>query len=451
MDARRIALSILNRLDRKQGTLDYLLDGVPGKYPKFSAKDQALLRAILFGVLRRKNRLDWIITHFSKTPFQKIDPKVKNVLRIGLFQIIYLDRIPVSAAVNTSVEMVKPFGGKWLSGFVNAVLRNCARHHREVNLPEKSTSPAEALCINHSIPLWILKRWHSRMEAEELEQLCTAVNTDPVLTVRTNTMKIARKDLLSRFEKLADEIRPTPCAPDGISFIRPGKAVSEWVGFQKGWFQVQDEAAQLVVLLLEPKPGETVLDACCGFGGKTGYIGRLMNNSGKILAVDRNLAKLNALKNEMNRLGLSIVQPFCSNLLNLQSTLSENCFNRVFLDAPCSGMGVLNRNPDIRWNLSQNDIQTLSNQQKQLLNSIATMVIPGGVIVYCVCSIEPEENEQVIHAFLESHKNFIVDTQLKLPAGCEMFDIVSKGFFKSFPHRHYMDGFFAARLKRLVR
>ncbi len=447
--ARTASLDILNALDQEGGTLDNILDDVLSRHAFFSKKDRALLQAVVYGVLRWRARLDWIIAHFSATPLNRIDPKVMNILRLGLFQIIYLDRIPVSAAVNTSVEMAKSVTKPFVVRFVNGLLRNAAKKYQRVTYPDANQEPLLALAVQKSFPHWIVKRWLNRFGFENTGQLCDAVNTIPPITIRCNTLKTDRKTLLKLVEKDVELSENTTYSPDGISLFNPKRSIGKIKAFENGMFQVQDEAAQLVTLLLQPQPGETVLDACAGLGGKTGHIAQMMENQGMLIAMDNNEKKLSRLMSEMHRLEISMVKTRIHDLSVPPDDKSIGKFDRILLDAPCSGLGVLRRNPDAKWHTKEQDLVRQSRRQALFLDNLARLIKPKGILVYCVCSMEPEENESVIIEFLNTHPNFAIETnRTKLPATARSL-FTDNGYLKTFPHFHNMDGFFAVRMKRM--
>jgi 16S rRNA (cytosine967-C5)-methyltransferase len=446
--ARTAALDILNTLDQGAKTLDPILDEVLSQNTFFSKKDRALLQAIVYGVLRWRAKLDWIIDYFSNTRLNRIEPNVMNILRIALFQIIYLNRIPVSAAVNTSVEMAKSVTKPYVVRFINGLLRNAAKKYQQVIFPDVDKDPASALAVKKSFPKWLVQRWLIRFGLEETALLCDAVNIIPPLTVRCNTLKTRRETLLELLEKDVEWIDRTAYAPEGAFFFHPKLSIPEMKAFEDGLFQVQDEAAQLITYLLNPKPGETVLDACAGLGGKTGHISQMMGDRGKLIAMDNHEKKLDRLQSEMFRLGISIVTPLVHDLNDPAGNESIKEFDRILLDAPCSGIGVLRRNPDAKWRALEQDLVRHANRQATFLDSLAHQVKPEGVLVYCVCSTEPEENESVIRGFLNKHKDFAIEKQPDgLPYKARRL-LTGKGYLKTFPHFHNMDGFFAVRMKR---
>ncbi len=442
-DPRKIACSILDTLDTTQTTLDRAMDTAMAKDMALSRRDRALLNALVYGVLRWRGRIDWMIDHFSKTPFKKIDPPILNILRLGLFQIIYLDRIPLSAAVNTAVEMAKSKKKPWVGGFVNAVLRNAARGYQAVLLPDPSKDPVAGISVEASFPPWLIKRWLARFGIAETRQLCQAINTIPPITARTNTLKTTRENLLL---SIKDEVRdpvPTAFSPNGFHFIIHNKPIADLQAFKNGEFQIQDEAAQIVSMLLNPQPDDIVLDACAGLGGKTGHMAQIMKNKGRIIATDNSLDKLQQLESEMKRLGINIVTCIHHDLIQKPIPEHLGLFDRILLDAPCSGLGVMRRNPDTKWATSKKDLSRFQTRQISLLNNLAHRVKPGGRMVYAVCSTEPEENEAVVERFLQTNACFKINPPPIDPDARAASLITPEGWFRSFPHRHVMDGFFA--------
>ena len=449
IDVRKTALAILNTLDQDQRTLDNLMEVYSGDGQVDSRRDRALLQTLVYGVLRWRGRLDYIISHFSSTRFDKISPKILNILRLALFQIIYLDRIPDSAAVNTAVDMAKASGAPWVVGYVNALLRKTSREYRDVPFPDRDKNPSAALAAGKSFPKWVIRRWLRRYGLKNTAVLCDAVNSIPPITVRTNTLKISPRELFLKLESEAEHAEQTPYSPDGITFFNPGTSIPNLSGFEAGWFQVQDEAAQLVSLLLDPRPGETVLDACAGLGGKTGHIAQLMKNKGAVVALDIDGGKLSQLEAAMQRLGISIVSTLCFDLERGLPQAPPKGFDRILLDAPCSGLGVMRRNPDIKWHRSEKELAKNKTRQLRLMENLAHAVKPGGFLVYAVCSPEPEENEEVIDQFLKKHANFVIYDDYGWGTDEINKMAITGGFFKTFPYLTHMDGFFSVRLQRI--
>lgn len=446
--ARESALCILNTLDKKPLTLDTVMNDFTEAHPKLDKRDQALVHALVYGVLRWRGNLDHVIGHFSKTPLDKINPEILNILRMGVFQIRFLTKIPESAAVNTSVELAKKNAPAWVVKFVNGVLRTVVRTP-EVPFPDPEQNLSLSISLTRSFPTWLVQKWLDRFGEEETVTLCDYLNTIPEISIRTNRLKIDRDTLKQTLSPHVTDLTETLCSPDGLSFHHPDRPIFLLPTFAEGGFQVQDEGAQLVSLVLAPKPFERVLDACAGLGGKTGHLAQLMNNQGEILAIDHDGTKLAALNQDMARLGVTIALTRVMDLEKTEDTESLGLFDRILLDAPCSGMGVIRRNPDSKWSLTKKNLNRYKKRQVRLMSTVSDMLKPGGLLVYAVCSTEPEENEAVIDSFLHSHPDFTLVTDTEdLPEAIKPLKTL-RGCLMSHPHRHHMDGFFIARLRRL--
>jgi 16S rRNA (cytosine967-C5)-methyltransferase len=447
-DPRKIALAVLSKKEKSCKTLDRIFKEAVDPNP-LPAKDRALLNALVYGVLRWRGRLDFLISQFSNKKLAKIDPAILNTLRLGLYQIIYMTRIPNSAAVNTSVQLAKSKAPPWVAGFVNGILRNAARKSDQLPCPDHDKNPIQAIASEKSAPVWLVKRWLDRFGHQPAAALLDALNSVPPISIRTNTLKSNSNQLLAALETLTEKIEATEFAPDGIRFHSPKTRIPDMDAFKQGWFQVQDEAAQLVTLLLDPQPGESVLDACAGLGGKTGHIAQQMNNQGNIVALDVDTEKLNQLEAQMARLGVSIVTTRRHDLENAVDARKDQSFDRILLDAPCTGLGVLRRNPDAKWDRSKKDLERLARRQIKFLVSLKRLLKVSGILVYAVCSVEPEENEAVIDAFLSKCPGFEVDPDPgKLPRRIYARFENETGF-KTHPFFKAMDGFYMVRLKRI--
>jgi len=450
LKVRSLALEILNDVDSPNRTLDQLLEEKLAPSGLEDKRDRALLNALAMGVTRWRSRLDFIIRHCSRTPLDKIDPPVLNALRLGVFQLAYLNRIPPSAAVDTSVELVKLFSPKWVVRFANAVLRRAAADWRRIPLPDLSADPVEAIAIRKSFPEWLVRRWLQRYAPEETLRRCDLLNEIPPITLRTNTLRTSRPELIAALAGEAESIEPTAIAPDGIRLTAPQRAVHEMPAFQQGWFQVQDEAAQLVTLLLPLHPGNSVLDACAGLGGKTGHIVQMVKNKGPVVAADSSLPRLGRLKRQMRRMGYENVRTAACDLTDASAIDTLGRFDRVLLDAPCSGLGVLRRNPDAKWRIQEAMMTRFSQNQTTFLENLARLVNPQGHLVYAVCSSEPEEGKQVVDRFIGRHPEFSVDNPVaRLPVQAGSL-VDPDGTFSSERCPGVMDGFFAVCLRRMV-
>lgn len=448
-DPRTCALHVLNRLDISRETLDTVLDDLSPLTMGLSRLDRGLFNGLVFGVLRWRLRLDAVVAAYADRPFKKIAPPILNILRLGLLQLLFMDRIPASAAVNTSVNLTRTQKAAKAAGFVNALLRNVLRDPDRFRLPDAADSPVDHVAITKSIPHWLASRWIDRMGLAETERLCDAINTIPPITVRCNGLKTSLAELAFALTTQTEEIAINDAIPGVINLIHPRCPVSEMQAFVDGRFAVQDGAAQLVSLLLAPLPGEVVLDACAGLGGKTTHLAQIMRNQGSIVAMDSVPAKLIRLEKESRRLGASIIRTRQADLNRPFTADDLPRFDRVLLDAPCSGLGVLRRNPDAKWSSRKTDISRFASRQVRFLDHLAPLVKAHGVLQFAVCSMEPEENAAVIKTFLKNHPNFaMLDRQSNNEHTVRPF-LGEDGFLRTAPHIHHMDGFFAARLRRI--
>lgn len=411
--------------------------------PFFSSlekRDRAFLMEMTYGVLRYRDTLDWILKDFLKNPAKLGDFTLNNI-RLALYQIFFM-RVPDWATVNEAVELEKISSSDIAPGkpsLVNAVLRNVLRRKQEIALPVAINDPVQNIAVNTSHPLWMVKRWATRFGIDEAAALAEANNKVPRLTIRVNTLKTSRGDLLRTLADNGVSAALTTFSPDGIILSNVG-AVDE-LSFAGGLFSVQNEASQLVTYLLDPRPGERVLDACAAPGGKTTHIAQLMNDTGEIIAVEEVPERAGKLQDSIRSLGLNSVKTVTADFQNMKG---HGSFDRVLLDAPCSAIGVIRRNPDIKYRRKARDLQDYSLKQTAMLVSASRFVKEGGILTYAVCSTEPEEGEQVANKFLKTADEFrIIDT-------CVMClkDLVTDGFFRTFPHKHTMDGFFGVSMCR---
>jgi 16S rRNA (cytosine967-C5)-methyltransferase len=401
---------------------------------------------LTYGVLRWRGKLDWIIQHFANIPFEKIEPEMLNTLRLGLYQIFFLTKTPASAAVNESVELAKKTRGKGGGGFVNAILRSALREKETIPYPDKPQDPALHIAIIQSHPLWLVQRWIEELGVGETLKICVANNRIPALTLRTNTLKIRREDLIEKLRGKGLISAPTPFSDDGI-LPKDGPPTSELPFLKEGLFVIQDEASQLITLILDPKPGENILDACAAPGGKTTHIAQRMENMGEIYAFDLRQEKLKKIEEGCKRLGIKIVRTKIGDAVNTLPVPGEIKFDRVLADVPCSGFGTLRRNPDLKWRREREDLKKLSQLQLAILKNLSGYVSEGGLLLYSTCTVFHEENEDVVERFLSEHRGFKLDSLVEvLPERYHFF--IKKGYFKTFPPADELDGFFAARLRK---
>jgi 16S rRNA (cytosine967-C5)-methyltransferase len=444
---RAICLDILNRVEETALHPDRLLTDSFKRYRYFNSLDRAFLTELTYGVIRWRERLDWVIRLFSKIPIEKIELETLNILRLGLYQILFLSRTPSSAAVNESVELAKRIRGKGGAGFVNAVLRSAIRQKDEIRYPDIHEDPVLHLSVVQSHPLWLVQRWVRERGVEETLQICMFNNQISPLTLRTNTLKINRENLLEKLKE--EELSPIPTvySEEGIVLQHP-PPTSELPFLRKGLAIIQDEASQLVTSILDPKPGEQILDACAAPGGKTTHMAQRMENQGGIYALDLSNAKLDLIEGLCERLGIRIIKTVKGDASKILPVPQGMKFDRILADVPCSGFGTLRRNPDLKWRRGEVDIQRMGELQFSILRNLSMYVEEGGLLIYSTCTVFREENEDVVEKFLEAHPEFQLDRMDNLLPE-KSRPLIEGSYFKTFPPKGEMDGFFAARLIKL--
>jgi len=438
--ARYEALHILMRVERDRAFADIALEHALER-ARLEPRDAALCTEIVYGTLRWRRHLDWRLAPHLNRPIDRLDPWVRALLRLTVYQLVFLDRVPRWAAVDEAVSAARLKSRvPGPAEFVNAVLRSFTRETQPPRLP---ALPVEAAAVRWSFPDWMAARWIVRYGPEEADRLMAALNERPPTTIRANTLRISREDLARRLrdEELA-ETDPTALAPEGLT-LRRG-AVGRWAAFAAGWCSVQDEASMLIARLLDPRPGELVVDACAAPGTKTGHLAQLMDNRGRIVAVDPNAARLRLLSQATARLGVSIVEAHVGGVGSVGGRWKDRC-DRALVDAPCSNLGVLRRNPDVKWKRTEADLGRLADKQRGILESAAALVKPGGRLVYATCSLEPEENDAVVAGFLAEHREWRPDPPIDFPVAAD-----AGGVIRCLPHVHGTDGFTAVRLVRGV-
>lgn len=407
---------------------------------RMDARDSGFLLELVYGVLRNRSRLDWVLNCFSAKRIDTTDAWTRNILRLGAYQMLFLDRVPVSAAVNTAVELAKEHGNK--HGYVNGLLRGLDRKRGTIKYPD-SGDPVPRLSMLHSHPAWLVRRWVSRFGAEAAEALLQANNRPALLTIRTNILKTTRSALKAALETEGVQVSETTCSPVGLDIISSPGWLRTLQAYRDGLFMVQDQAAQLISLLLTPQPGETILDACAAPGGKATHLSELMQDQGTVVALELDASRIAKIRENSRRLGTTIIAP----LQGDASHYHEGVFDRVLIDAPCSGLGVLRRHPDGRWNKAEQTVGDHTALQRRILENCASLLKPGGTLVYATCTTEPEENDEVITWFLSGPgSSFRIDDPRPFLPQAATALVDAGGIFRTFPQAPEMDGFFGARM-----
>lgn len=442
---REIALDILNRIEKESAFAEPLLDARLGDDTINNPGDRRLLTQIVYGTLRMQGRIDWIIRHLYAGRFASMNPGIKNILRSALYQLLFTDRLPDYAVVNEAVKAAgKRHPGR--EGLVNAVLRNAIRKKDAIPYPDPQKEPSLYVSVMHSHPLWLVGMWIKALGLEEATELCRANNEIPPLTMRVNSIKKNRREAMARISSEGGEAGETLFSPDGLTLTTPAPALRNAGYYREGLVHPQDEASQLISLLVDPQPGQSVLDMCAGFGGKTTHLSALMKNSGRIAAVDINGNKLAALKGLSLKLGATNIDTLTADAAGDLGLPAGELFDRILVDVPCSGLGTLRRNPEIKWRLKAEDLEEYTSLQRKILSNASRYLKKKGIIVYSTCTINAAENEGIINEFMAGHGGYeLVCPKSRLIDG-NLID--ERGFFRTFPHKHGMDGFFGAVLKK---
>lgn len=443
ISAREIALQVLLAVETREAYANLALRGLLDREGP-SKLDRAFATELVYGTLRSLNTLDWILEQFLKKPLKKQTPAVRNILRMGVYQLLYMDRVPDSAACNEAANLARRYGHSGAVKFVNGVLRSIARKKSSITFPDPNDDPLNFIAIRYSHPLWMVRKWVEMFGFEETAELCKANNESAPTTVRTNTLKLPREELMAELENEGLTVTAARYAPEGIN-IQGAYALSELKAYREGLMQVQDEGSILVGHALAPKPGARVLDMASAPGGKTTHLAQIMRNEGKIVACDIYAHKLQLVRDNCRRLGINIVETWEGDARELSKTF-KNWADYVLLDAPCSGLGVLRRRPDARWRKDEKRVKEMAGLQREMLEEAGRCLAPGGVMVYSTCTITAEENTSLITEFLASNQDFHL-TSLEGFLPPSLGDL-KKGYIQLLPHKHQMDGFFIARIQK---
>lgn len=418
---REVALKILYRIDQEKAYSNLALDEEINKNKdKLTPRDVGFISEIVYGVTTWRLTLDEIIQKYSKMKLKKISPWILNILRMGIYQKIFLTRVPDSAAVNESVQLAKRYGHKASANFVNAVLRKVKQEDYK-DLFEIS-DPLERISKTMSIPVWIVKELLKDRTIEQVEKVCNNLNKRPNLTIRINRLKTTKQELEEELEK-RDILYQETELPDFL-ILKNAKNIENIDLFKNGFFTVQDMSAGLAALVLEPKKGEKVLDACSAPGGKTTYLAEIMENEGEILALELHLKRAKLVEENSKRLGGNIIRVEEQDATCYQEKWKEK-FDKILLDVPCMGIGVIKRKPDIKWQRTPEDICTITEIQEKILNVCAKYLKNGGELVYSTCSILKEENEEQILKFVKKNEEFEIE-KIELNGKKNSFQIFQK-------------------------
>jgi 16S rRNA (cytosine967-C5)-methyltransferase len=444
--ARSIALQVLRRVEAEGAFSSLALDHALRRNASLSPEDRALATELTYGTLRWRRRLDYALGAHSQRRLEKVEPSLLRILRMSAYQLLFLDSIPDWAAVDQGTEMATVLRGRRAAGYVNGVLRGLSGNRDRIEWPDANLDPVHALAIASSFPDWMVKWWLQLFGRERAEAFMQAQNQPAPLWVRANSLRGKPENLASLIAASGYHATPSGLVPGAVLLQRVGD-VTALAAHQAGWFHVQDLAAQAVCHLLGPKPGQRVLDACGAPGGKTATLAQLMGNQGEVFSVDIHPARIGLVRQLAERLGITCVNTVAYDLCG---PVPEDwgTFDRVLLDAPCSSIGVLRRHPEIKWRLAPDDLTRIAQTQRELLDAVARLVKPGGILVYSVCTFSDEEGPGQIQAFLAGHPEFERLNPLtgKKAPWHAMLD--GEGTMASWPDIHNADAFYAVRMQR---
>jgi 16S rRNA (cytosine967-C5)-methyltransferase len=440
--ARALALGVLLRVEKDSAHADVALSAALAT-AGLPTRDRALASRLVYGTLAWQGRLDWQLAHLANRDPATLDPHVRSALRLGLYQIALLDRVPDHAAVTTSVELTKRHVPA-ASGLVNAVLRRATRERARLPLPDASVDPTAHLATALSHPRWLVERWQTRFEPTALHALLAADNEAAPTVLRARPGD--RDALAARLTTAGFPSTPCRFGPDAVR-VRAADP-HRLPGWADGAFSVQGEASQLVARLLDPHPGMRVLDACAAPGGKTTYAAELMGDRGLVVALDHRRRGARAVAGNARRLGLRSIAPLVLDARAAGAAFVPGTFDRILVDAPCSGFGTLRAHPEIRWRRTPADLTRLAAQQRAILEAVTPLLRPDGVVVYATCTLIREENEDVAGDWLTAHPELARENAADhLPESAHAL-VDEHGALATLPHRDDLDGFFAVRARR---
>lgn len=448
---RKLALEILYKIDKEGAYSNIVLNEMLNKNKNnLNKKDIGLISEIVYGVTTWKLTLDEIIKNHSSVKIKKISPWILNILRMSIYQIVFLDKIPKSAAVNEGVNLAKRYGNKGSIGFTNAVLRKIDKKDYEDLFEIKDKK--EMISKTTSMPIWIIEEFIKEgLTYEQIKEICRNSNKRPNISIRVNKLKTTKESLIEKLKVKNIDVTEKSELDDFI-ILNKAKDIENMEEFKQGLFTVQDEAAGLTALILNPKENEEVLDACSSPGGKTTYMAEIMKNKGKIEALDIHEHRTKLVEDAANRLGINIIKVHLQDATKFNKEYEEK-FDKILLDVPCLGIGVLKRKPDIKWQRKVEDIKKITKIQTEILNTCSSYLKKGGELVYSTCSIFKSENQDIINKFVEENENFKIQ-EIILPKHAENIKnyfekfIIDRKFLQVYQNQK-TDGFFICKLLRV--
>lgn len=437
---RQLALKVLVDINKKDAYSNIELNKI-GK--GLDPRDENLIRELVYGVIENRLYLDHVITKASKIRLKKLHPHILDIVRMGLYQIIFMDRIPDSAAVNESVKLAKKYGHRGSVGYVNGILRAIIRDKDRFTHIDKEDM-VSYISIKYSHPEWMVKRWIGEFGLDFTESLCKANNERPLLNIRVNSLKISRQDLKARLEEKGMTLKEGQYARDCL-IIQEAQNITGLQEFKEGLFTIQNESSMLVGQIMDPREGSTLLDVCSAPGGKATHMAQIMGNKGLVISRDIYQHKLSLIRENSKRLGIDTLKVENHDALERDEELVGKV-DYLLIDAPCSGLGLIRRKPEIKWQRREEDIAALSRLQYDIISNVKDYIRLGGNLVYSTCTIEKDENINLIKRFLEENPNFkLVSLENSLDHKDKLANL-KDGYLELYPHIHGTDGFFIAKM-----
>ncbi|MGL6172988.1 MAG: 16S rRNA (cytosine(967)-C(5))-methyltransferase RsmB [Cellulosilyticaceae bacterium] len=434
---------ILTQIEKDQSYMQLVLKT---ELENFEVQDRAFMNEIIYGTIKYRITLDYVINQFSKTPVKKMKPFVRSLMRMSAYQILYLDKVPASAAINEAVKVMHRRKMSNLSGFVNGVLRNIDRNKANINYPDAKKEPVNALAVQYSMPEWLIAMWLEDYGVEKTQKICEALNERAKVCIRVNELLSSKEALMKELEAVGITLEAGELLPAESMYMTGATSIGQLPAFKAGHFAVQDESATLVGHVVNPQPGEVILDVCSAPGGKSTHMAMLMKNEGTIISTDVHEHKIEIIAKNAKRLGVQIIQP------TLQDGTAQNeawlkHFDKILLDAPCSGLGIIKRKPDIRYSKTKEDVEAIADLQKQLLKQSVAYLKDEGILIYSTCTISKQENEGIIKYAVEELGLSLDSIMPYIPEILKQ-DVEEEAYIQIMPDAAQTDGFFIARFRK---
>jgi len=445
INPRKIAVEALLEINEQEAYSNITLKRILHQYSELSQLDKAFITEIVNGTLKFQIQIDYIIQQFSSIKINKISPPILNILRLGVYQIKFMSKVPVSAACNESVKLAKKYGHEGTVKFTNGLLRNISRKLDEIQWPKES-EVENRISIQTAHPIWLVKLWLDSYPEDFVESLCNANNEPPLVTLRVNNQKSTKEELITKLQTIGADYHEGNFCPDAL-LVKGLPGISQWNAYRDGMAQVQDESSMLVGYIAHPNSSDFVIDVCSAPGGKATHLAQIMQDKGRILARDIHTHKLQLVSENAARLGFHSITTEQFDATKLDETLigKADC---VLVDAPCSGFGIIRKKPDIKLKKQFDELESIIQLQRRILKTCSQYVKSGGVLIYSTCTIHPKENIEQIKWFIDEFDFELESIEDFIPQSLKHEDTVKMGYVQLFPHIHHCDGFFIARLKK---